>query len=283
MPKKGFTDLRITVACGRCIGCRLDRQRDTATRCVHEAKLHEHSSFVTLTYDREHLPPGGSLRPRDFTLFMKRLRRARPGQTIRFLQCGEYGSNLERPHHHALLFGAHFSDRKLIPGTLEKGKPRWTSRELVELWGQGEMCDIGVVNSRTAAYTAGYILKKITGDMAEEHYKVIDPSTGEVFHRHPEYCTRSNRPGLGAGFVERFFSDIFPGDFCATIEGKQVPVPPYYDKLLKREDPELFERIKAQRLAYAMEPKHQANSTRARLAVREDVSRARIALRSKSL
>ena len=283
VPRKGYTDLRITVACGRCIGCRLDRQRDTAIRCVHEAQLHEHSCFATLTYDAEHLPPGGSLRPRDFTLFMKRLRHARPGQTVRYLQCGEYGSNLERPHHHALLFGVFFPDRKLIPGTLEKGKPRWTSRELCELWGQGERCDIGVLNQRTAAYTAGYLLKRITGDLAESHYRVVDPSTGEVFQRHPEYSTRSTKPGLGSGFLDRFVSDIYPRDFCATVDGRQVPPPVYYDKLLEREDPELFKAIKARRFAYAMEPRQQANCTPERLEVRETVKRSALSLRSKSL
>lgn len=287
VPKRGFTDLRVTVACGRCIGCRMDRVRDTATRCVHESKLHAYSCMVTLTYDDEHLPRGGSLYPPHFVAFMKALRYARSSvvggrrvySPIRFLQAGEYGSRLLRPHHHALLFGVRFPDQKLKPGSLEKGKPCWYSEELADLWGQGRRCQIDVLNSRTAAYSVGYVLKKITGDLAADHYRRVDPDTGEIFDLHPEYSTRSNRPGLGAGFFERYREDIFRGDFCATIDGGQNPVPPYYDKLLQRDDPERYERIKAQRLAYAMRPEHRANSTPARLAVREEVKRARLSLR----
>lgn len=240
---------------------------------MHEAKLHAESCFITLTYDDEHLPPGGSLRPVDHSLFMKRLRRARPGQRIRYLHVGEYGDRSDRAHGHTLLFGFFPSDAKLIAGTMEKGMPEWTSKELDKLWGHGHV-RVGVVNARTAEYCARYVLKKIGGDMAEAHYRRVDPVTGEVFQRHPEYARMSRRPGLGAEWFAKYKGDVFPDDFCARIDGKQVPVPPYYDKLLEREDPDAFERIKAQRFAYAMEPKHQANSTAARLAVREEVKRA---------
>lgn len=274
VPRKGYIDLRVTVACGRCIGCRLDKARDLATRSVHEAKLHDDNCFLTLTYDTEHLPPGGTLVPRHHQLFMKRLR-SHLRKPVRYVHVGEYGDSSGRAHYHDLLFGYFPSDAKPIAGTAEKGKPEWTSAELDRLWGLGHV-RVGVLNSRTAAYCARYVLKKVGGDMAEAHYRFVDPATGEVFQRHPEYCRVSTKPGIGAGFLDRFFGDIFPSDFCATIEGKQVPVPPYYDKLLQRRDPELFEHIKAQRFRYAMQPRQQANSTPARLAVREEVKRAAI-------
>ena len=44
------------VKCGQCIGCRLERSRQWATRCMHEASLHDCNSFVTLTYDEAHAP-----------------------------------------------------------------------------------------------------------------------------------------------------------------------------------------------------------------------------------
>ena len=280
--KRGFSDLHITVACGRCIGCRIDKARDWATRCIHEAQLHDESWFVTLTYDDTHLPPGASLRPKDYTDFMKRLRKAREPSKIRFLQCGEYGGRNHRPHHHALLFGVSFPDRKPVPGSADEGKPRWTSEELNRIWSNGNT-DIGVVNHKTAAYCARYILKKITGDRAETHYRFVDPSTGEVFQRVPEYATMSRRPGLGHGWLRQYFSDVFPDDFIALRDGKQVPVPPYYDKQLQEVDPELFDRIKAARLAYALEPRQQKNSTPARLRVREEVATAATNLQPRKL
>lgn len=47
----------IQIPCGHCIGCRLDKSRDWANRCMLEAKYHEKMCFLTLTYDDDHLPP----------------------------------------------------------------------------------------------------------------------------------------------------------------------------------------------------------------------------------
>lgn len=272
VPKRGFADLRVTVACGRCIGCRLDRSRDWATRCVHEAQLHEDSCFVTLTYHNDHLPPGGSLVPRDFQLFMKRLRKARRPSKIRFFHCGEYGETTGRPHYHALLFGVSFPDkRQCSSGDF----PLYSSAELDKLWGLGE-CKIGRLTAESAAYCARYVMKKVTGDLAPDHYRYTDPDTGEVFELHAEYATMSRRPGLGAEFLHRYLDDVYPDDFIATRDGGQRPVPAYYDKLLKRVQPETFDAIKSKRLNRALDPKQQSNSTPERLAVREIVKKSAI-------
>lgn len=71
--------------CGRCIGCRLEQSRQWATRIMHEAQLHEHNSFVTLSYDDAHLPDGASLVLEHQQKFLKRLRRRLP-QQIRFFR-----------------------------------------------------------------------------------------------------------------------------------------------------------------------------------------------------
>ena len=58
--RDGFVDRPVTVSCGQCIGCRLERSRQWAIRCMHEASLHESNCFVTLTYSDDgikHLPP----------------------------------------------------------------------------------------------------------------------------------------------------------------------------------------------------------------------------------
>ena len=127
--RDGFVDRPVTVSCGQCIGCRLERSRQWAVRCMHEASMHTDNCFVTLTYSDEgiaHLDrcidpetgeigagPLRSLNKRDIQLFMKRLRK-RTGAKIRYLQCGEYGSKTQRPHHHVLLFGFDFSDKYMF-------------------------------------------------------------------------------------------------------------------------------------------------------------------------
>ena len=72
-PQKGYIDLPVKVACGQCIGCRLERSRQWAVRCMHEASMHMFNSFVTLTYDDDHLPEYNSLNYKHFQDFMKRL------------------------------------------------------------------------------------------------------------------------------------------------------------------------------------------------------------------
>ena len=37
------------------VGCRLERSRQWAVRCMHEASLYDFNSFVTLTYNDENL------------------------------------------------------------------------------------------------------------------------------------------------------------------------------------------------------------------------------------
>lgn len=64
----------LKLPCGQCIGCRLERSKQWATRCVHEASLYPDNSFITLTYNDESCPSDAGLRHRDFQLFMKRLR-----------------------------------------------------------------------------------------------------------------------------------------------------------------------------------------------------------------
>ena len=109
--RDGYCDLEVQVPCGQCVGCRLERSRQWAIRCVHEASLHSRNCFITLTYDDAHLP-GISLVPRDYVLFMKRLRKMF-GAGIRFFHCGEYGSINFRPHHHAIIFNFDFEDKVL--------------------------------------------------------------------------------------------------------------------------------------------------------------------------
>ena len=80
----------LELPCGQCIGCRLERSRQWAMRCLHEASLHENNAFITLTYDDSNLPRGGSLDYSDFQKFMKRLRK-RIGRKVSFYCGGEYG------------------------------------------------------------------------------------------------------------------------------------------------------------------------------------------------
>ena len=253
------------IACGQCVGCRLERSRQWAIRCVHEASLHENNCFITLTFNNENLERRDnpwSLDVRDFQLFMKRLRK-KFGKNIRFFHCGEYGENFGRPHYHACLFNFDFPDKELW--RISNGCRLYISESLSKLWPYG-FVTIGDVTFESAAYVARYILKKVTGDNAENHYQWTDEETGEIHPRKPEYTTMSRRPGIGKGWFDLYTSDVYPSDFV-VINGKKMRPPKYYDKLYETERPYEFEEIKCNRVENARI--HAENNTYDRLTVRE--------------
>lgn len=255
----------LTLPCRQCIGCRLERSRQWAIRCAHEAQLHEHNCFITLTYNDENLPENMSLDVREFQLFMKRLRK-KFGSNIRFFHCGEYGEKFGRPHYHACLFNFDFEDKKLWK--MQNGNRYYVSDSLNKIWGKG-YCIIGDVTFQSAAYVARYITKKITGDDAEQHYEYVVPTTGEIIQKKPEYITMSRRPGIGYGWYQKFKKDVYPHDEV-VINAKAVRPPKYYDGLYELEYPSDFKKIKHQRIVNA-KIYIDNNSSDMRLYVREQV------------
>lgn len=255
--------------CGRCVGCRLERSRQWAVRIMHEAQFSEANSFVTLTYSEERVPPGGSLRYSDVQGFLKRLRE-RVGK-VRFFCCGEYGEELGRPHYHLGLFGVDFRADRYPWRTSRAGHRLFRSGTLESLWPFGHS-EIGQLTVESAAYMARYSFKKVTGDLAEAHYRFVDPETGEVFQREPEFARMSLRPGIGARWYEKFGSYVATHDQVVT-KGVPAKPPRYYDVLLSRSDPDRLEEIKWDRMMAAK--LGAADQTDERLAVREQVTLAR--------
>lgn len=258
----------MTVPCGQCIGCRKDKARAWAVRCMHEAQLHEENSFITLTYSPENLPDDRSLNKKHFQDFMKRLRKRYEkdeSKVIRYFHCGEYGEQLHRPHYHALVFGHEFSEGRRDLSRGAGGKRLYTSSELSELWEYGYH-SIGAVTFESAAYVAQYAMKKIGGDLAEEHYKVAHPDTGELLSVDPEYGTMSRRPGIGAEWIKRHYREVYPADEV-VVSGRTCPPPRYYDKWLFENHPDLYEEVKRKRIQDF--EKRADDCTIDRLAVRE--------------
>jgi hypothetical protein len=249
----GYADLPVTVPCGQCIGCRLERSRQWAMRCVFEASLWPRNCFLTLTFDDIHIDPSFSLVKADFVNFMKRLR-FRFGSGIRFFHCGEYGSINLRPHHHAIIFNHDFDDKVFYSSKL--GIPLYRSPSLESLWPFG-FSTIGDVTFESAAYVARYILKKITGDDAADHYQ----------GRLPEYVTMSRRPGVGRAWYSKFKSDVYPHDYVVIRGGLKCKPPKYYDNIYDNESPELLKLLK--RLRSKKLKAFASNNTIKRLQVRE--------------
>lgn len=258
----------LQLPCGQCIGCRLERSRQWAVRCLHEASLHERNCFVTLTYSDEHLPRRGMLDYEAFQKFMKRLRKHAAPTRPRFYMCGEYGPENGRPHYHACLFNWDFADRTYWRKS-PSGEKLYRSEILEKLWPFGN-CEIGNVTFESAAYVARYCVQKVTGFNAKYHYHRVDQDG--PYQLPPEFNKMSLKPGIGASWLEKYQDDVYPDDFV-VIKGKEAKPPKYYDKLLTRWQPEIAEEIAFKREQDAR-AKYEDN-TDARLAVKEKVAQAR--------
>ena len=233
---------KIRIPCGGCVGCRLEKSRQWAVRCMHEAQLHEDNSFITLTYRDEALPEHGTLVKKHLQDFWKRLRK-QFGNNIRYYACGEYGEQTFRPHYHACVFNWRPPDLVAFKST-DYGTT-YTSDTLDRIWSHGHTIT-GEVTFRSAAYVARYVMKKLTGDRAAERYEVVLPTTGEVINLAPEFSVSSRRPGIGARWLEIFKDDVFPTDEV-IVNGLPTKPPAFYDRWLENNYPAEMELIKAER------------------------------------
>lgn len=277
-PQDSYRDLPMSVPCGQCIGCKLDRSKSWAVRCVHEASLYTHNCFITLTYADDPL----SLNVKHFQKFMKRLRRRFPGRTIRFFHCGEYGTvcywcgmsemickqkgcgkfraTLGRPHYHACLFNFAFTSdivgeddamylHRIDPVTKSR---LYRSNLLERIWSHG-FSTIGEVNFESAAYVARYVVKKFTNtdcSRVSHHYGLFDHDTGcLVVERSPEYVTMSRNPGIAFDWFKKYYKDVYPHDYVVIRDGIKVKPPKYYDTKYDIVDPDALADIKSVREA----------------------------------
>lgn len=233
--------------------------------------MHERNAFITLTYDDEHLPEDGGLVLADWQKFAKRARKAMG--PFRFFHCGEYGDQFGRPHYHACIFGEDYGADKVDYRTVRDNR-LYTSEALSRLWGRG-FAVVGDVTFESAAYVARYVMKKITGPKAEEHYERIDKNTGEVRRVKSEYVTMSRRPGIGKEWIDKWMSDVYPRDFVIA-RGQQMRPPKFYDGQYERIAPGELEKVKVLRKERAAE--RDEDNTPARLKSKEICQRAKMSL-----
>ncbi len=230
------------VPCGNCVGCRAEQGRQWAVRMVHEQRMHESSVFVTLTIDDENLNENSELCSKDFSGFIKRLRKTQE-RRISFFGCGEYGERGGRPHYHALLFGVDFLDRDI---GFDSSRPDvWRSKTLENTWGRG-LCEGGTVTMASASYVAGYVRKKVRA----KDFTRANPVTGVL--KRSEFARMSLRPAIGRGWIERWWRDVYPRDYV-VIEGVKAKPPRYYDKWLDLAHPEVMEEVRQHRADEAVD------------------------------
>jgi len=183
------------------MSCRVSRTREWTVRLVHELDSWDRSSFVTLTYDDDHLPLYSTLRKEHLQLFLKRLRKNLRGRRIKYYAAGEYGEKGGRPHYHLILFGVGYGDVNILESS----------------WTLG-LSHVGTVTHDSIQYVAGYIQKKLSGPAAESYGR-----------RDPPFQLQSQ--GLGLEFVTENAENIIQR-LDITMFGKHVGIPRYYKKKL---------------------------------------------------
>lgn len=243
--------------CGKCLSCRLERARETAVRCVHEAQMHDNNCFATLTYNDTNLPP-----KLDYTHVQKFIKCLRdlvlrqfladkyPGETdevrralwalepkeirkeinarnrISYLATGEYGDWKKRPHWHILIFNWRPSDQ--VPKYVsDRGDQVFSSKILEDLWGRG-ITEFGEVSFESASYCARYATKKLVH--------------GPDGHEFEPISRRSTKNGIGRSWIEKYWGDVFNYGYVILPSGVQTSVPRYYERWLKKHKPEIWER-----------------------------------------
>lgn len=210
LPKKWASE-KVPVPCGKCPPCKLRRVNSWVFRLLQEEKVSTAAHFVTLTYDIRCVPISENgfmtLSKRDFQLFMKRLRKlATPTlstnplvRPIKYYAVGEYGTQNNRPHYHAIIFNV--SDEELYNMA----------------WGLGQI-HIGKVSGDSIAYTMKY----------------IDKQRGKRLHvrddRQPEFPLMSKC--LGANYLTAEMIAYHKADlsrlYVTKEGGHKIALPRYY-------------------------------------------------------
>lgn len=160
------------VPCGKCAFCVKKAIDAWCLRLYHEMERSSSAFFFTLTYNDEHLPPNEEVSKRDLQLFIKRLRKVNSG--IRYFAVGEYGTQMGRPHYHAVIFNLASLD--LVSGA----------------WRDQHGVDIGFVSGSRAT-------------MGRIRYMVSYMALPQVENgKTKAFRVMSRRPGIGSNYIDNW-------------------------------------------------------------------------------
>lgn len=220
-----MVNLEIYVPCGTCEICTRRRTREWADRLVlhYDTMTVKKACFVTLTYNKEHIPDNYSLNKRDIQLFFKRIRKwfeqRQIDQKIKYYLCGEYGPKTSRPHYHAIIFG--------MDASLE-------TKEIIDYCWPNGYNSIKRFNRERAHYVAGYIQKKVYGKKASKiHY--------ENQNRIPPFSMMSK--GITLEYIKKNAADL-KKRLIYMIKGVPRIIPRYFRKILEVTKDEIYEMVR---------------------------------------
>lgn len=209
--------LYVTAACGKCLECRKQKQREWLVRMSEELRHNSNAYFMTLTFSEEGYnevkklcenEDKNEIATKAMRLALERIRR-KTGKSLKHWFITELGHNgTERLHLHGLVWGIN------------------SDKLMEEKWTYGMTYTGTFVNEKTINYITKYITK-IDEDHKEFQGKIL--------------CSA----GIGAGYTERADAHKHTYKKGETIEtyrlrnGAKINLPTYYrNKIFTEEERE---------------------------------------------
>ncbi len=224
------------VPCSKCYACIQRRMSGWIYRLNKELDRSDSAVFMTMTYEDKKVPYSSNalmtLHKEDLQKFWKRLRKEEAKQfkellkldrltdvkdykkPIKYFAVGEYGSETERPHYHAIIYNADIEN-------LDKN------------WKDGQT-HFGEVNKASIAYTLKYMQK------SQDDWL----NYGDMDDRTPPFQCMSK--GLGENYLTDAMKQWHKKDrlnryYLPEEEGKKIALPRYYkDKIYNERDKRLI-------------------------------------------
>lgn len=207
----------IRVSCGHCLVCRKRLRVNWAIRMQHQQMYTPGTLFLTMTYDRHHLPAHASLSTTDIKQFVwrlrKRLARHHGNKRIKYYIAGEYGPKTHRPHYHAIIMGLDISYKDMLYDCWRKCVPE---QFVVEQ----------TLTLESKLYTSGYSVKKL-GAKYGAAFKSQYPN------KIPEFQRQSIHIGRQYVIDNK---DNISKDWTIPWMGRRRSVPRYYRKVINSLD-----------------------------------------------
>lgn len=208
-----ITKYNVDVPCGRCMQCRIARQSSLQFLANKELlnvyKSGQGASFVTLTYDDDHIPYSdtghNTLVKKDLQDFMKRLRRRmeyyNDNTKFKYIACGEYGDKFGRAHYHIIFIG--LSDYQVKAYTKK-------------VWTKG-ICDIGPLTNGGIRYVLKYCTKSNPSIDVKAYYNTMSVELPFIVHS----------VGIGKDWILDNIDKIAADGYQFKIAGRNYLYPKY--------------------------------------------------------
>lgn len=201
--------LFLDVPCGRCGNCLEQRRTYWTFRMHEELRNHDSAAFITLTYAIAPLSPQNvpTIEKKHLQDFLKRLRHHLDGRKVRYYAIGEYGTETQRPHYHAIIFGLHETEIEYVQKAWSLGHSMATP-----------------VNEARIHYVTKFHLNYL-------------PKSQRPTTKQDEFALMSRNPGIGASYLDRAANyHLETGNQFVMLNGFKLPLPRYYSNKLWKDE-----------------------------------------------